>query len=369
MAMMNARIPEDVSAILLDQANRLFQQHVTKERLARADRGEWIAEIWDALVEAGLHRALLSEDAGGDGLGASDALLLLRRAAYFSVPVPLGEAMIASALWADAGGEVSNGVWSIAAESKDLRLSRDGKGYRVIGELRRVPWGARADCVLVHVPGDEHGTLVALPRSGATTSKRNLAYEPRDTIALHDILLPESAVRPAPPSCRNGLMVFGALIRSQQMIGAMERCFDYALTYANQRKQFGRTIGKFQAIQHLLAEAAGHCAAATAAADGASETYGHKGLPFAVALAKSRIGEAAGKVAAICHQIHGAMGFTQEHPLHFATRRLWSWRDEFGSEAYWEEWLGRKVCAGGGDALWDMVSQADQLKLTAGLRR
>ena len=46
------------------------------------------------------------------------------------------------------------------------------------------------------------------------------------------------------------------------------------------------------------------------------------------------------------------MGFTQEHPLHFATRRLWSWRDEFGHEAFWQERIGRLACADGGDALW-----------------
>jgi acyl-CoA dehydrogenase len=49
------------------------------------------------------------------------------------------------------------------------------------------------------------------------------------------------------------------------------------------------------------------------------------------------------------------MGFTQEHPLHRATRRLWSWRDEFGSDALWQERIGRAVCAGGGAALWPML--------------
>ncbi len=64
-----------------------------------------------------------------------------------------------------------------------------------------------------------------------------------------------------------------------------------------------------------------------------------------MAVAKARVGEAAGKVAEVCHQVHGAMGFTQEHPLHFATRRLWSWRDEFGHETFWQERIGRLVCS------------------------
>ena len=78
---------------------------------------------------------------------------------------------------------------------------------------------------------------------------------------------------------------------------------------------------------------------------------------FAVAVAKSRIGEAAGRGAEIAHQVHGAMGFTREHNLHYSTRRLWSWRDEFGNESYWQTRLGRAVAASGADALWPMLSR------------
>jgi len=124
------------------------------------------------------------------------------------------------------------------------------------------------------------------------------------------------------------------------------------VTYAGERRQFGRTLSKFQAIQHMLAEAAGHLAASEAASALAGDAYATPSFAFQVAVAKARSGEAAGKVAEICHQVHGGMGFTQEHPLHFATRRLWSWRDEFGGEAYWQERIGRAVCADGGEALW-----------------
>ena len=58
-----------------------------------------------------------------------------------------------------------------------------------------------------------------------------------------------------------------------------------------------------------------------------------------------RVGEAAGTGAAIAHQVHGAMGFTYEHSLHHATRRLWAWREEFGNEAVWATRLGRMVAA------------------------
>jgi acyl-CoA dehydrogenase len=189
-------------------------------------------------------------------------------------------------------------------------------------------------------------------------SVRNLAFEPRETLDLGGVVVPPEAVRPAPPALagEEGLLLPGAFLRAQQMVGAMERCLNHALAYANERVQFGRPIGRFQAIQHMLAIAAGHFAAATAAADAAAESFGTPRFALDTAVAKGRCGEAAAQVAATAHQVHGAMGFTQEHPLHFATRRLWSWRDEFGSEAEWYERLGRIVAARGGDALWPMLA-------------
>jgi acyl-CoA dehydrogenase len=75
-----------------------------------------------------------------------------------------------------------------------------------------------------------------------------------------------------------------------------------------------------------------------------------------VASAKIRVGEAAGEGAAIAHQVLGALGFTQEHVLHRYTRRLWAWRDDFGSESRWAVKLGELVAARGADALWPMLA-------------
>jgi acyl-CoA dehydrogenase len=75
-----------------------------------------------------------------------------------------------------------------------------------------------------------------------------------------------------------------------------------------------------------------------------------------VASAKIRVGEAAGEGAAIAHQVLGAIGFTQEHVLHRYTRRLWAWRDDFGSESVWAVKLGHLVAAKGADVLWPMLA-------------
>jgi acyl-CoA dehydrogenase len=145
------------------------------------------------------------------------------------------------------------------------------------------------------------------------------------------------------------------------MAGGLEKVLDQSVQYSLERSQFGRPIGKFQAVQHSLAQLAGETAAAGAAADAAAEALAKSGglgdsARAEVAAAKSRVGEAATTGAAIAHQTHGAMGFTYEHTLHHATRRLWSWRDEFGNESYWAIQLGRMVAARGADNLWPFVT-------------
>jgi acyl-CoA dehydrogenase len=146
--------------------------------------------------------------------------------------------------------------------------------------------------------------------------------------------------------------VYGAMVRAAQMAGALESLLEQSVRYATERKQFGRPIGNFQAIQHSLAVLAGHVAAAGIAAEQAFRAADRGEPDFEVAAAKVRAGEAAGIGAGIAHQAHGAIGFTYEHALQFSTRRLWSWRAEFGSESRWALWLGRRVAAAGADRLW-----------------
>jgi acyl-CoA dehydrogenase len=350
----------ELSSIVLEQADRIFRGEATKERLAAADNGVWPADMWRAVEDVGLPLAMVAETQGGVGLSANDALRVIRRAGYYTLPVPLPETIIAAALWTRAGGEAPAGSLSLAPTSPGdaVTIESSASDYVLNGSASRVPWGAQAEHVLVEARAkDGGGYLVLLSKGAAKTElKRNLAYEPRDTLIFSGTKVPRASVRPVPSiDDDRSVLLFGALIRSQQMVGAMERCLDYAIAYAMERKQFGRAIAKFQAIQQMLADAAGQYAAAAAGADLASSAYDTKDFALSVAIAKARVGEACGKIAEVAHQVHGAMGFTQEHPLHFATRRLWSWRDEFGNDGYWQERIGRLVCSRGGDALWPML--------------
>ncbi len=352
---------ESMSAILLEQTDRLLGEQVTKEIISKAEEGQWPEALWKAVEESGLTLAMVPEDAGGVGVEAADALRLVRRSAFHAVPLPMAETLLAQSLWVSAGGEAVEGAMTLAPCNPVDRIgiAADGNGFRLSGTARRVPWGGKAGHVLVLATDAKGASHLALVPQGKAkvSARRNLAFEARDTLVFDGVTVPASAVRAAPEAVAGeGMLILGAQVRTQQMIGAMERCLDFAIAYANERVQFGRPIGKFQAVQHMLAVAAGHFAAATAAADAAIEAHGSRDAELAVAVAKSRAGEAAGEVAAISHQVFAAMGFTQEHPLHFSTRRLWSWRDEFGADAFWQERIGRLVCANGGDSLWPLLT-------------
>ena len=132
------------------------------------------------------------------------------------------------------------------------------------------------------------------------------------------------------------------------------------MQYAQDRSQFGRPIGQFQAVQHQLAVLASQVAAANAAADAAMDAASKGPALFEIAAAKARIGEAAHIANGIAHQVHGAMGFTHEHALHRSTRRLWAWRDEFGTEGEWAEWVGQVAARVGGDGLWAFLTSDDK---------
>jgi acyl-CoA dehydrogenase len=199
---------------------------------------------------------------------------------------------------------------------------------------------------------------VALIAAGGfkVTAGHNLAGEPREELRFDGLALAADAVGATKETPTN-LLAAGALARAAQMVGALENVLELAVRYASERSQFGRNIGKFQAVQQQLAFLAGQTAAAGRAVEGAYE-FRERGedASFAIAVAKARVGEAASIGAGIVHQVHGAIGFTHEHMLHYSTRRLWSWRSEFGGDAYWQEQVGRQVAKAGADRLWPLMT-------------
>ena len=344
---------DSVGDLLRETADRLLQQHCDTATLRSADQGVWPAALWSAVTEAALHRALVPEAAGGFGVAVVDALSLLRVAGAHAAPVPLAETMLATWLLADAGLEIPDGPLTAGPvrDGESVILRRTDDGWIVSGTITRVPWAREVDRLVVLA--DSWVALVGR-ESWSIETEENVAREPRDTLRL------DGGVIAAGPTnaTTSDLIAVGAALRTQQIAGALTRLTAMTTQYAQDRVQFGRPIGKFQAVQQNLAVMAGQTAATVAAADLAAEAVAEGVRILPIAAGKARAGEAAGIAAAIAHQVHGAIGFTFEHNLHFLTRRLWSWRDEFGNESAWNRLLGRHIAQAGADQLWAEITAA-----------
>jgi acyl-CoA dehydrogenase len=348
----------ELQTILSETCTRLFTDRATTAVLEGAEKGEWPAALWQALEENGLTLPQVPEARGGAGGSWTDAFVVLMAAGRFAAPVPLAETMLAGSILAEAGLDAPLGPMTVAPVHMDegLTLAHQGGGWALSGRARRVPWGARAEHVVVVADGGGSPMVALVAGGGAKVeADASLAREPRDTLTWSGA----PVVAAAPLHGRLGkqpVWAGGALVRSAQMAGGLEFLLAQSAKYVTERKQFGRPLAAFQAIQQNLALLAGHTAAAGMAAQQAFHAVDRTGeggdASFEIAVAKVRTGEAAGLGAGIAHQAHGAIGFTYEHSLHFVTRRLWSWRAEFGAESHWSVALGREVAARGADALW-----------------
>jgi acyl-CoA dehydrogenase len=360
----------ELRSLLADVVTRLFTERVTPELLAASEQGQWATSLWQAVEENGLTLPLVPEAKGGAGGTWQDAYVVVRAAGRHGAPIPLPETIVGAWLCSEAGLDVPAGALTLApVQGETLAVARVAGAWRLSGTAARVPWGASAGHVVA--VAEDHGrpVVVLVARGEANVAAdKNVALEPRDTLTWDRATVVAAA--PAPAALGPGLRAWGAMIRAAQMAGALEAVLPQSVRYATERQQFGRPIGAFQAIQHNLAIVAAHTAAAGLAAstafraaeraaagtERAAGATDRGGPGFEIAAAKVRVGEAAGVAAALAHQVHGAIGFTYEHSLHFLTRRLWSWRAEFGGEAEWAAVLGREAAARGPDALWPYLT-------------
>ena len=326
----------DETARLIEQtADDLFAAESEAARATLAE-GAWPERLWQTFAETGLAQAALPEEAGGAGLAAG--LAVMRAAGRHAAPIPVAETMVGALLCHAAGIKTPDGpltVYAPATEPGDSDSSAP----------RRVPWARFASVAVIASPGGR----LALQMPVGVLEDSNLAGEARDDVTQAVPLLAVDA--PSQPVDAPALM---ALARAAQLRGAMEQVLAMSLRYASEREQFGRPLARFQAIQHHLAEIAGEAAAAGAVVDAAAQA----GTPFAFAAAKARASQAAGTVARLAHQVHGAIGYTVEHDLHHWTTRLWAWRDECGNEAHWWQVLGAEAARGGRAALWPTMVTA-----------
>lgn len=353
---------DGLSAIISEQADRQFRELVDRKAIEAASAGHWQGELWRSIEEASLSLALVPEEEGGAGLCAQDAFEIVRLSGFRGLPLPLADTLLAKALWSGAGGALELAgqaplLLAAGANGQPLALRAGTGGGSVSGTTQPVAFRDIEAGVLMPArsASGEHFLLLLDSRSLAAEPGVGTAFEPQGAFRLAEVAVERQRCVRWHAHDALAFHAHGAILRSMQMTGAMQRCVELGLQYAAERVQFGRPIGRFAPVQDMLVEAAAETAAAISVVGLATQHWKLQPTAetlFCAAAAKSRCGEAAGKVSALVHQVHGAIGFTQEHVLHQFTRRLWAWRDEFGSESFWNRWLGERVCASPGSQLW-----------------
>ncbi|MCP1471758.1 acyl-CoA dehydrogenase [Sphingobium sp. OAS761] len=284
---------------LIDPFARLIEDVCTPAAIRAIEEGGNTAPMWAAFTDSGFLDALVAEELGGASLSLADVAPLIALLGAHAVPLPVADTMVARAILAGAGLEIPAGPVAIAT----------GTGP--------APFGA----VAAHI-------LSGTPQAPVLTDARGQATGVHHDVDAYISGLDGAVLRPV-----------AAIIRALLISGAAGRVMDMTVAYANERTQFGKPIGKQQAVQQQLSVLAEQAVAARiAAAIGARSGLFPRMLDAAIA--KHGASLAAGQVSAIAHAVHGAIGISEEYDLQLLTRRLHGWRLSDGSESYWADVLG-----------------------------
>ncbi|MFT3820907.1 MAG: acyl-CoA dehydrogenase family protein [Rubrivivax sp.] len=317
---------EAIEAILRDRC--------TPAVVRAVERGDGDQGLWAAIADAGFLDLMKPEADGGAGLALGDVYAIVTLCGYHAVPLPLAPTLLARAL-------VDGGV-ALPAEPTAFAttLQRDAGGGLV---APRVPDGLLARQVIAGLDG----RLLLLDARAAQCTPSGIAGSSTATLSW-----PAGAQPTELPGDAAALPALTAAAHAALAAGAMRRVFELTLQHCNDRQQFGKPLGKFQAIQHQLSVMAEQVAAVAIAAEAAFASSAHvpARLPalLPAAMAKARAGQATPRVADTAHALHGAIGVTEEYELQLYTRRLHDWRMAHGAETAWNRVVGEQVLAGRG---------------------
>ena len=346
-----------VDPLVTETADRLFTQICDHEAVQHAETSGDAPEIWSAFADTGFPWISIDEDLGGSGGSLLDALEVLRLVGYHAAPIPAAETGILGGwLFSSSGHEIPEGPITVLPDGgANVTGSVSGNEITLRGTCIRVPWARIAERIAVLLEIDNQSIVASVdPKDCTIQPMTNMAGEPRDTVCFDEV---KAAVAPTVPGVNLESFRFrGALSRVALMAGAIEKMSQLTVSYTNDRVQFGRPVARFQAVQQHLVWGAQEAALARMAAETAAREANRGSAFFEIAAAKLIANQAAAKATKACHQAHGAMGMTQEYPLHHYSRRLWAWRKEYGSDAEWSSWLGKVAVSQGAQGLYPLIT-------------
>jgi alkylation response protein AidB-like acyl-CoA dehydrogenase len=317
--------------------------------------------VWTELVEFG---ALSIGDA--DGIGAVEACLIARSLGSHLGSAPFVASAAARLALAPLGAELfgerdalaiallePGSTWSTDAPA--TTLCRTDEGLTVTGEKVGIEQldladrllviaGLEGEPALVVVAVDDTRLLVAPRESFDTTLPMSAAVFAQTPVAV-DAAVTGVAARGA----LERLAAVGSLLAAAEAIGAADRILEGACRYAGERRQFGRSIGSFQSLRHILADMYVRCASGWSAVLYAAAAFdqGAEDAAQTASIAKAYVSRGAREVAHGAMQVFGGIAFTAEHPAHRFLRRIMVREHQFGDAAHHERALGRELARRG----------------------
>lgn len=353
-------------------AERSKAAHVREAALSERGYSE---EFWRDVAGLGWTGLAIPEQYGGAGMTFPDMAVLLEEWGAALAPGPLVEtAVIGAAAIAScanerqkrehlpriAGGDLivtpaflgEAGDWSLSGAVTDASEMQSGWGLR--GARYFVNYADSAGLFIMSgaLPGvDGPAGVFLTPRSAmeraSFTRMNTTGGVPAFTVGVEGVGLPKDArlagLCDGVPTL-DRLIQLGAVARSLQMAGAARRVLELTVQYVSGRKQFGRPVGAFQAVQHKCADMAVMLRGARHTAYRAAWAIS-EGRPAVreAAIAKMSMNEALSQICSAAHQCFGAIGFTWEHDLHLFTRRAVAWRSEYGDTPHHRERLAAEA--------------------------
>jgi alkylation response protein AidB-like acyl-CoA dehydrogenase len=351
----------DAQAAFRQELRSFTKAHGTSQavRALLDDPAGYDPAVWELMAkQLGLPGLIVSEEHGGSGAGAAEAVIALEELGAVLLPSPFLATLLGTVAVLAGGRATARILPAVAAGQQRLALAGadggevtaagDDGGWRLTGQVPCVLDGAGASLVLVVAGTGDGPALFAVPAGapGLTTAALETLDLTRREARLSFTDVPaELASDPGQAGWLPRVRALAALAVAAGSLGGIRRCLEMATGYAKERTAFGRTIGSFQAVKHMCADMLVDLECTRAAVEHAAKVAGQAdeagppgeaaaaALPAACSVAKAYASDAFARAAVTLIQVHGGLGFTWEHDAHLFYRRAFSDEQLFGDAA------------------------------------
>jgi alkylation response protein AidB-like acyl-CoA dehydrogenase len=311
---------DDQQAIKSTAREFLAARYTAAKMRELAEAGEYDDALWQEVAELGWPGIFIGEEHGGQGLGVLELVIVMEELGYALAPSPFFSNAAAGLVIQAAGSDEQKERWLPGIAS--------GEALGTVGLVRNGEAGLVPDA-------DSAAVIVLVEGDSATLLEGTEAQvQKRDTI--------DSTRRYFSVSANGGDQLGGEVSAgldrvetalAAELVGVGQRAMEMAVQYAKERKQFDRPIGAYQAVSHRCAQMLLEVESARSTAYFAGWTADHEpeSLAIAASAAKAYASDAGWRVTASSLQVHGGIGFTWEHDLHFFLKRAKTDGHLFGS--------------------------------------